>query len=149
MTLHNRLAAAVVLHEHRVLVVRRSLRERFLPGVWGVPCGKLEPAERPEDGVLRELREEAGLDGQVIAAAGERTFVSEWDGRTVHNVQSNFLVRPLTLEIVLPASDQDHRWLPLDELELLGLDAHNLGTIRQALDAAQQSSDLSSRNAAT
>ncbi|MFC1432342.1 NUDIX hydrolase [Streptacidiphilus sp. N1-3] len=146
---HNRLAAAVVLHRDTVLLVRRSERELFLPRVWGVPCGKVEQGERPEHGALRELREEAGLAGEVLAAAGERSFTSQWNGRTVHNIQSNFLVRPLTFDIVLPASDQAYEWLPLRALESRGLDAHNLGTIRQALRAAQPSSDLSDLSAST
>ncbi|MDX6346920.1 MAG: 8-oxo-dGTP diphosphatase, partial [Streptomyces sp.] len=42
------MAAAVVVHDDRVLTVRRSFGERFLPGVWGVPCGKLDAGETPE-----------------------------------------------------------------------------------------------------
>lgn len=131
----NRLAAAVVLHDDRVLVVRRSRTERFLPGVWGVPCGKLDEGEAPETAVLRELYEETGLTGRIVAAAGERAFASEWDGHPVDNRQSNFLIRPLTFEVTLPEPDQDHRWLAVGELEQSGLDAHNLGTVRQALAA--------------
>lgn len=33
------LAAAVVVHHARVLIVRRSYRERFLPGAWGCRAG--------------------------------------------------------------------------------------------------------------
>ncbi|WP_313896047.1 NUDIX hydrolase [Streptomyces sp. YIM 98790] len=129
----NRLAAAVVLHQGRVLLVRRSYRERFLPGVWGVPSGKLEPGERPEDAVLRELKEETGLSGEIIGTGGERTFFSRWNGATVENTQRNFLVRPLSLEVALPEPDQEYRWVPVAELDGFGLDDHNLGTIRQSL----------------
>lgn len=130
----NRLAAAVVVHDDRVLLVRRSESERFLPGNWGVPCGKLDRGERAEDAVLRELREETGLRGRIVSAAGERAFDSEWDGRTVRNRQKNFLVAPLTFTVTLPEPDQAHQWVPVADLDGAGLDRHNLGTIRQALD---------------
>ncbi|MFD0287358.1 hypothetical protein [Streptomyces lutosisoli] len=37
-----------------------------------------------------------------MTAAGERVFVSKWDGRPVHSCQLNFLIRPLTFDVVLP-----------------------------------------------
>lgn len=131
-----RLAAAIVVHGGRVLVVRRSARERFLPGVWGVPCGKLDAAESPRDAAVRELREETALAGEVLGFGGCLTFRSEMNGREVLNEQSNFLVRPLTLEVSLPEPDQDYRWIPTDGFGEAGLDAHNVRAIRQGLSVA-------------
>jgi 8-oxo-dGTP pyrophosphatase MutT (NUDIX family) len=131
-----RLAAAVVMDDGgRVLLVRRSATERFLPCVWGVPCGKLEPDEDPEDGALRELKEETGLLGEIIRKIGESSFVSEYRGREVKNWQDNFLVRPLTQEITLPEPDQAYLWLPPSGLTSAGIDidAYNLDVVRQAL----------------
>ncbi|MEV0253590.1 NUDIX hydrolase [Streptomyces sp. NPDC050732] len=129
----NRLAAAVVMHRHRVLLVRRSRTERFLPGVWGVPCGKLEPEESPGDGVLRELKEETGLLGQVLRKVGESSFVSTYRGHEVKNWQDNFLVRPLTFDVTLPLPDQDHRWLAPADLGTVRIDDYNREIVRQAL----------------
>ncbi|WP_406131803.1 NUDIX hydrolase [Streptomyces sp. NBC_00989] len=131
-----RLAAAVVMDDDgRVLLVRRSVTERFLPCVWGVPCGKLEPDERAEDGALRELKEETGLLGEIVRKIGESSFVSEYRGRETKNWQDNFLVRPLTWEITLPEPDQTYLWLPPSELTRAGIDidAYNLDVVRQAL----------------
>ncbi|MGW3955692.1 NUDIX hydrolase [Streptomyces sp. NPDC004752] len=129
-----RLAAAVVMDEReRVLLVRRSERERFLPRVWGVPCGKLEPGECPEDGALRELKEETGLLGEVVRRVGESSFVSEYRGHEVKNWQDNFLVRPLTRVITLPEPDQAYAWLALDELSRVDIDDYNLDVVRQAV----------------
>ncbi|NUP42773.1 MAG: NUDIX hydrolase [Streptomyces sp.] len=129
-----RLAAAVVMDEQgRVLLVRRSERERFLPGVWGVPCGKLEPGESPRDGALRELKEETGLIGEVVCRVGTSSFVSEYRGHEVKNWQENFLVRPLTWHITLPEPDQDYGWLAPGELSTIHVDAYNLDVVRQAL----------------
>ncbi|MFE7893912.1 NUDIX hydrolase [Streptomyces sp. NPDC057412] len=128
-----RLAAAVVMDEdRRVLLVRRSVKERFLPRVWGVPCGKLEPGERPEDGALRELKEETGLLGVVVRKVGESSFVSDYRGHEIKNWQDNFLVRPLTSAITLPEPDQDSVWLSRSELTTVDVDAYNLDVVRQA-----------------
>lgn len=128
------LAAAILVHEGRVLLVRRSINERFLPGVWGVPCGKVEPGEKVDDAVVRELREETELVGTVIRYVGETTFPSVWRGRRVLNVQSNFLMRPTGAPgpVKLPSQDQEARWVLSAEVEHFpGLDAYNRAVIRQ------------------
>ncbi|MFG2531145.1 NUDIX domain-containing protein [Streptomyces sp. NPDC048516] len=127
------LAAAVVVHDARVLIVRRSYRERFLPGAWGVPCGKLDRGELAETGALRELKEETGILGTIVAHTGSSGFLSDYQGRRVHNHQDNFIVRPLTLDVVLPSEDQAYAWARPAELAGIGVDAYNLGVIRQAL----------------
>ncbi len=50
---------AVVVHEGRVLLVRRG--NEPLKGHWTLPGGLLELGERVVDGVVRETREETGL----------------------------------------------------------------------------------------
>ncbi|MGC9541398.1 NUDIX hydrolase [Streptomyces sp. UG1] len=128
-----RLAAAVVMDDQqRVLLVRRSEKERFLPRVWGVPCGKLEPGESPEDGALRELKEETGLLGEIVSRIGESSFVSDYQGHEIKNWQENFLVRPLTGAITLPEPDQDSAWLARADLTSVDIDAYNLDIVRQA-----------------
>lgn len=139
---HTYLAAAVVVHNGRVLIVRRSYRERFLPGAWGVPCGKLNRGESAESGALRELKEETGLLGAIVARTGASSFLSDYQGRRVHNHQENFIVRPLTLDVVLPSADQDYRWARPAELAGAGVDAYNLGVIRQALGGRLDASGL-------
>ncbi|MFF4543875.1 NUDIX hydrolase [Streptomyces sp. NPDC001435] len=132
-----RLAAAVVMDERgRVLLVRRSERERFLPCVWGVPCGKLEQGESPRDGALRELKEETGLLGEVVRRVGQSSFVSDYQGHEVKNWQDNFLVRPLSRQVVLPERDQECAWLTPDELSSVDIDAYNLDVVRQALTSS-------------
>ncbi|MGP4088357.1 NUDIX hydrolase [Streptomyces sp. KR55] len=132
-----RLAAAVVVDQQgRVLLVRRSETERFLPRVWGVPCGKLEPDESAADGALRELKEETGLRGEIVRKVGESSFVSDYRGHEVKSWQENFLVRPLSLDVTLPKPDQVHAWLRPAELTSVAIDDYNLDVVRQALTSS-------------
>jgi ADP-ribose pyrophosphatase YjhB (NUDIX family) len=48
---------SVVLHEGKVLLCRRAIEPR--KGFWTVPAGYMELHETPEEGALREAREEA------------------------------------------------------------------------------------------
>lgn len=135
------LAAAIVVHEECVLIVQRSMREGFLPGTWGIPCGKIDKGEDAQQAVLRELLEETGLKGTVACHAGELEFRSDWGV----NRQNNYLVYPSRSEkgrdghpdehpaVKPPLKDQDWEWVAVGEIEKRGLDKHNLRAIRQGL----------------
>ena len=53
-------AAALVDGDGRVLVTQRP-EGKALAGLWEFPGGKVEPGERPEDALIRELAEELGI----------------------------------------------------------------------------------------
>lgn len=53
-------ACALVDPDHRILVTQRP-EGKQLAGLWEFPGGKLEPGERPEAALIRELNEELGL----------------------------------------------------------------------------------------
>ena len=63
--------AAIVEHEGEVLLVRaQGWPEKF----FGLVTGFLEAGESPEAGVLRELKEELGLEGEVVSLVGVYPF---------------------------------------------------------------------------
>ena len=57
-------AAAVVIREGRVLLTRRA-EGQHLAGMWEFPGGKLEQGESPEETLVRECREECGIEVEV------------------------------------------------------------------------------------
>ena len=54
-------AVALVDSDGRVLVSQRP-QGKSLAGLWEFPGGKVEPGERPEDALIRELREELAIE---------------------------------------------------------------------------------------
>jgi 8-oxo-dGTP diphosphatase len=53
-------ACAVLDADHRVLLARRP-PGKTLAGLWELPGGKVEPNERPEITLIRELKEEVNI----------------------------------------------------------------------------------------
>lgn len=53
-------AAALVDADGRVLIAQRP-EGKGMGGLWEFPGGKLEPGERPEEALIRELREELDI----------------------------------------------------------------------------------------
>jgi 8-oxo-dGTP diphosphatase len=58
--------AAIIVEHGRVLVTQR-MPGSHLAGAWEFPGGKVEPDEDPRDALVRELREELGVEVEVGA----------------------------------------------------------------------------------
>lgn len=73
------IAAAIVVYEGRVLMVRRRIAEGELS--WQFPAGEVEPGETADDAAVRETREETSLSVRATKRLGER--VHPVTGRTM------------------------------------------------------------------
>jgi 8-oxo-dGTP diphosphatase len=67
-------ACALVDADNRVLIAQRP-EGKSLAGLWEFPGGKLDPGERPEPALIRELKEELGIDVKEACLA-PLTFAS-------------------------------------------------------------------------
>ncbi|MBU2532717.1 MAG: (deoxy)nucleoside triphosphate pyrophosphohydrolase, partial [Alphaproteobacteria bacterium] len=54
-------AAALIDADNRVLIARRP-PGKPMAGLWEFPGGKVQPGETPEEALIRELREELGIE---------------------------------------------------------------------------------------
>ncbi|RYE57825.1 MAG: (deoxy)nucleoside triphosphate pyrophosphohydrolase [Rhizobiaceae bacterium] len=68
-------AAALIDADGRVLVQQRPAGKP-MAGLWEFPGGKVEPGELPEAALIRELREELGIDVEKACLA-PACFASE------------------------------------------------------------------------
>jgi 8-oxo-dGTP pyrophosphatase MutT (NUDIX family) len=96
------------------LIGRIDRRGRML---WSLPKGHIELGETAEQTAIREVAEETGIQGSVLAALGSIDYWFVTEGRRVHKTVHHYLMRFLGGEL----SDDDVEvsevaWVPLEEL---------------------------------
>ena len=97
--------AAWVPRKNRWLAVRRP-PEGMLGGLWELPGGDLEPAEAPEEGLARLLRERLGLAAKSARRIGDVEHVFSHRVLTLHVFEAE-----IAEGRVARSSYDAHRWL--------------------------------------
>ena len=105
---------AVVEKDGALLLVRRA--PHLLEGdKWGLPGGFLDRDESLSDGILRELREETGWEGQVSALLRINSRPDR-PGEDRENVAFDFVVTPVRRVGEPDEESSAVEWVPLDRL---------------------------------
>ncbi|HET9117505.1 MAG TPA: NUDIX hydrolase [Pseudonocardiaceae bacterium] len=96
------------------VIGRLDRRGRLL---WSLPKGHVEDGETVEQAAVREVAEETGIDGAVVAALGSIDYWFVAEDRRIHKTVHHFLLRALGGEL----SDADVEvtevaWVPLADL---------------------------------
>jgi mutator protein MutT len=112
----HRVVVGALRSEGRVLLGHRSPTRAWYPDVWDFPGGHIEDGETPSEALVRELREELGID--VTPPASPMTaftlpdveldvwVVDQWEG---------------TIENCCPDEHDDLRWVTPAEARTLVL----------------------------
>lgn len=110
--------AGIVIHDGKVLLLRRSGDEDVLPGLWELPSGKKEPLEAWRDALIREVREETGLETEPVAPVDVYDYVIEKPEEIRDTTQINFLMRVIgDPEVTVSAEHDGFAWVTEQELE--------------------------------
>ncbi len=118
-------------------------------GRWQLPQGWIEDGEPPEQTAVREVREEAGVDAEVVAPLGtiEYRFKSMYDPEPmrVHKFVQVFLLR------YLRGSTDDHddevieaRWENIDDAIDMLAHKDERDMVKRARDLLRQAADETS-----
>jgi ADP-ribose pyrophosphatase YjhB (NUDIX family) len=105
--------AIVIDGDGRVLLVRRGRPPG--EGLWSLPGGKVEMGERLADAVVREVREETGLE----VACGRLVEVVERMGDGWHYVILDYRCEPRGGTLRAGDDVSDARWVTRAELDAL------------------------------
>ncbi|MDQ2748354.1 MAG: NUDIX hydrolase [Pseudonocardiales bacterium] len=96
------------------LIGRTDRNGRLL---WSLPKGHIEAGETAEQAAVREVEEETGISGEILAELGTIDFWFVAEGRRIHKTVRHYLLRATGGEL----SDSDVEvtevaWVPLPEI---------------------------------
>lgn len=77
----------------KLFLHKRSENCRNEQGMWDAGGGQLEFGETPVEGVLREVKEEYGCDGEIVGQLEAISILRKQNGKDTHWLALPFIVR--------------------------------------------------------
>jgi len=113
------IAQALIKTEKGYLVTKRSKEESSYQEYWDIPGGSAEPGELPKDAVIRETKEETGLDIIPLKVIQEDSTFDETKNKVYVRLVYNCKVVSDINDIVLQQEEHtEYRFIKsLSELE--------------------------------
>lgn len=101
-------AAAVVYHKNAFLLLKYEM------GHWGFVKGIIEEEESKNETIMRELKEETGIEKAEIIDnfQEEYQYYYKLGGNTIHKRVDCFLIETKTKNVKLSYEHTDYSWLP-------------------------------------
>ena len=107
--------AIIPFPENKILLIKRNTIP--FKGYWGLPGGRMDPGETIEQTVVREVKEETGLDVEIVRKIGEYVEKGIKDDVDYEYYPTCFLVKRVGGEIKRQESEiQDIQLFSLKEL---------------------------------
>jgi 8-oxo-dGTP diphosphatase len=109
-------AAAIWNDRREVLLIRRTKPPR--QGEWSLPGGKVEFHEPLHVALKREIREETGLEIEIIGLAGVAETIDDAGAGAagVHFVLIDYAARVVSGVAVAASDAADATWVPIADL---------------------------------
>lgn len=125
----------ILLDSDRILLVQQRVSDKRS---WSLPGGRLERGETLSQGMVREMKEETGLEVEIlkllylcdVAASGNKTL------------HVTFLIRQTGGELTLPSNEYDQnpigdvRFVPISQLEEYGFSKQFRQTVAEGFPDA-------------
>jgi len=108
------IVSGIIEKNNKLLVVKRSAAQDFFPGYYEFPGGKVDFGEHPNTAVLREIREETGLNTKILGFYTCRSYLSK--NNSQHNIELFYLLQLKSAdqtEIVLSPEHEAYLWVDL------------------------------------
>ena len=106
--------AVLAVDENGFVPLVRQYRYPLRSHLWEIPAGKLEVGEDPDDAIVRELREETGLEAKSIRSLGWFYATCGYSNEIIRL----YLATGLTYVGAKPDEDEflEIKYFPIDEL---------------------------------
>jgi 8-oxo-dGTP diphosphatase len=109
----------------KILLIKRNTKP--FVGYWALPGGRMDPGETIEQTIVREVKEETGLDAVIVYKVGEYVEKGIKDNVEYEYYPTCFVVKPVGRELKKQDSEiQEIKLFSLNELPKLLAFEHDL-----------------------
>ncbi|GAB1763162.1 (deoxy)nucleoside triphosphate pyrophosphohydrolase [Priestia aryabhattai] len=105
-----KVTAAIIKDKNRLLIAKRHSKDP-LGGKWEFPGGKIEPGETPQDCLVREIKEELGVEVKIGPFYDDNVYNSQ-----DHSIHLLFYWAEIIKGEVIPVVHDDLKWITINEL---------------------------------
>lgn len=105
---------AIVIKDNKILLEKRAAG-LLDGGKWSLPSGFLNRDETAQQGILRELKEETGWEGEIVSLFRVITNPNR-PHEDRQNVALEFIIKPLVQTGAADNESSKIAWVSLDEL---------------------------------
>lgn len=106
--------AVVINPNGQYLVLKKSNKEDVNPNTYDLPGGRLNFGEKPEEGVVREVKEETGLDVEIVKVFNTWTFTKNDNFQLVG---IDFICKTSSEEVKISDEHDESIWVNIDQIE--------------------------------
>ncbi|MGC8812284.1 MAG: NUDIX domain-containing protein [Candidatus Aenigmatarchaeota archaeon] len=106
--------AALIVKDKSFLVIKRAAQDEIAKEAsWTLPGGRVESYEDPNQGVLREVKEETGLEVELIKP------IAVWSGRknNVWRIVIHYLCKYKKGKVKISKEHSSYEWVKFKDLE--------------------------------
>jgi len=107
--------ALIINDKNQVLLIKRGPRAKSERGVWSRPGGGIEQGENPEEAVKREIKEELGIEIDILEPLDFIDHLSD-DGQRWLALGYLARIRKGEPKIMEPGKIEEIRWFSLNEI---------------------------------
>jgi 8-oxo-dGTP diphosphatase len=119
----------VIANRGRIILLKRAERMPYKPGTWDLPGGHLALGEDFEECLLREVKEETGLDVAITRLLGVHKVPADPYLQVFYACQM-VVYQKITLQ---PGEHTESRWVTLEEMVDLELIPYLQAALRRGL----------------
>src|SRR5665647_2716674 len=107
--------AILPYQDNKILLIKRNTIP--FKGYWALPGGRMDPSETIEQTIVREVKEETGLDVTIVRKVGEYIETGVKDDVEYEYYPTCFVVKPVGGEVKKQESEiQEIKIFSLNEL---------------------------------
>lgn len=107
------ITTAVIRNSDKYLIAKRAGTKKFAPNQWEFISGFIDDGESAEETILREIKEELGIEGKIVDTSDSFDIVDD---------EGKWIITPFLIEVntrnikINPEDHSEIKWIATDEL---------------------------------